>query len=70
MGFAAEIVFVLRLGLLVFGPRRLQAMPGGVVPTQPTSNTSEAARPSLQQGLHSGWSAGSDGAVCPKFTSR
>jgi len=33
MGFAAEIVFVLRLGLLVFGPSRLRAMPGGVVPT-------------------------------------
>jgi hypothetical protein len=70
MGFAAEIVFVLRLGLLVFGPRRLRAMPGGVVPTQPTSKTSEAARLSLQQGLYSGWSAGSDGAVCHKLTSR
>jgi hypothetical protein len=35
MGFAAEIVFVLRLGLLVFGPTRLRVMPGGVAdPTE------------------------------------
>jgi Sec-independent protein translocase protein TatA len=33
MGFAAEIVFVLRLGLLIFGPKRLRATLGGVVQT-------------------------------------
>jgi len=47
MGFAAEIVFALRLGLFVFGPKRLRAMLGGVVPTRPTLKTSEAARPNL-----------------------
>jgi hypothetical protein len=70
MGFAAEIVFVLRLGLLVFGPKHLRAMLGELVLTKPTSKTSEAALPSLQQGLHSGWSVGSDGAECPKCTRR
>jgi hypothetical protein len=49
MGFAAEIVFALRLGLFVFGPKRLRAMLGGLVPTKPTSKTSEAVLPSLQQ---------------------
>jgi Sec-independent protein translocase protein TatA len=70
MGFAAEIVFVLRLGLVVFGPKRLRAMPGGVVPAKQNSKKSEAAQPSLQQALHSGSSVVSDGAVCPKCTGR
>jgi hypothetical protein len=58
MGFAAESVFALRLGLLVVGPERPRAMPRGVVPTKPNSKMSEPAQPSLQQGLHSGWSVG------------
>jgi len=35
MGFAVEVVFVLRLAILVLvGPKRLRAMLGGVVQTK------------------------------------
>lgn len=34
MGFAPEIVFVLRLALLVFGSKRLRTILGGVVRTK------------------------------------